>query len=94
MAAPPLDSPCDGPVTYPGDINTLIKSSKGKAYILTNLTKFKYWVAVVMQQRNVKGLTVGQYVPLLFSNFVPNINGGSDAFCSSRNLVPTTELIL
>jgi len=26
----PLDSPCDGPVTYPGDIKTLIKSLKGK----------------------------------------------------------------
>ena len=31
MAAPPLDSPCDGPVTYPGDIKTLIKSSKGRS---------------------------------------------------------------
>ena len=30
VAAPPLDSPCDGPVTYPGDIKTLIKSSKGR----------------------------------------------------------------
>ena len=28
MAAPPLDSPRDGPVTYPGDIKTCIKSSK------------------------------------------------------------------
>jgi len=27
VAAPPLDSPCDRPVTYPGDIKTLIKSS-------------------------------------------------------------------
>jgi len=47
-----------------------------------------------MQQRDVKGLTVGQYVPLLFSNFVPNINDESDAFCGSSNFVPTTELIL
>jgi hypothetical protein len=30
MAAPPLDSHCDGPVTYPGDIKTLVKSSKKK----------------------------------------------------------------
>jgi len=30
VAAPPLDSPCEGPVTYPGDIKTLIKSSKRK----------------------------------------------------------------
>jgi len=27
LAAPPLDSPCDGPVTYPGDTKILIKSS-------------------------------------------------------------------
>ena len=31
VAAPPLDSPCDGPVTYPGYIKTLIKSSKGRS---------------------------------------------------------------
>jgi hypothetical protein len=31
VAAPPLDSPCDGPVTYPGDIKTLIKYSKGRS---------------------------------------------------------------
>jgi len=30
VAAPTLDSPCDGPVTYPGDIKTQIKSSKGR----------------------------------------------------------------
>jgi len=30
VAAPPLDSRCEGPVTYPGDIKTLIKSSKGR----------------------------------------------------------------
>ena len=28
MAAPPLDSPCDGPVSYPGDTKLLEKSSK------------------------------------------------------------------
>ena len=30
VAAPPLDSHCDGPVTYPGDTKVLIKFSKGK----------------------------------------------------------------
>ena len=29
MGAPPLDSPCDRPVTYPGDTKILVKSSKG-----------------------------------------------------------------
>jgi hypothetical protein len=29
VAAPPLDSPCDRPVTYAGDSKTLIKSSIG-----------------------------------------------------------------
>ena len=38
MAAPPLDSPCDGPVTYPGDIKTLIKSSKGRRGPTHNMT--------------------------------------------------------
>jgi len=28
VAAPPLDSPCDRPVTYPEDSKTLVKSSK------------------------------------------------------------------
>jgi hypothetical protein len=31
VAAPPLESPCDGPVTYPGDIKALIKLSKGRS---------------------------------------------------------------
>ena len=31
MAAPQLDSPCDGPVTYPGDTKILVKSSKGRS---------------------------------------------------------------
>jgi hypothetical protein len=30
VAAPPLDSLCDGTVTYPEDIKTLVKSSKDK----------------------------------------------------------------
>ena len=36
--------------------------------------------SVYMQQKDVKGLTVDQYVPLLFSNFVPDINDGTVAF--------------
>ena len=31
MTAPPLDLPCDGPVTYPGDIKTLRIPSKGRS---------------------------------------------------------------
>jgi len=31
VAAPPLDSPCNRPVTYPGDTKILIKSSKGRS---------------------------------------------------------------
>ena len=31
MAAPPLVSPCDEPVTYPGDIKTLRIPSKGRS---------------------------------------------------------------
>jgi len=34
VAAPPLDSPCDGPVTYPGDTQILEKSSKERSGIL------------------------------------------------------------
>jgi hypothetical protein len=38
VAAPPLDSTCDGPVTYPGDIKTLVKSSK-KEMLLKKIFK-------------------------------------------------------
>jgi len=31
VAAPPLDIPCDGSVTYPGDIKTLRIPSKGRS---------------------------------------------------------------
>jgi len=31
VAAPQLDLPCDRPVTYPGDIKILIKSSNGRS---------------------------------------------------------------
>jgi len=39
VAAPPLDSPCDGPVTYPGDTKILIKSSNGRSGPTLNMTK-------------------------------------------------------
>ena len=39
VAAPPLDSPCDGPVTYPGDTKILVKSTKGKSGPTLNTTK-------------------------------------------------------
>jgi len=38
VAAPPLDSPSYGPLTYPGDIKTLIKSSEGRKGPTLNLT--------------------------------------------------------
>jgi len=38
MPAPPLDSPCDRPVTYPGDSKTLVKSSKGRGGLTLNMT--------------------------------------------------------
>jgi len=38
VAAPPLDSPCDGPVTYPGDTKILVKSSKGRSGPTLNTT--------------------------------------------------------
>jgi len=38
VAAPPLDSPRDGPVTYLGDIKTLAKSSKGRSGPTLNMT--------------------------------------------------------
>jgi len=38
VAAPPLDSPCDWPVTCPGDIKTLVKSSKGRPEPALNMT--------------------------------------------------------
>jgi len=38
MAAPLLDLPCDGPVTYPGDIKTLRIPSKGRSRPTLNMT--------------------------------------------------------
>jgi len=31
VAAPPVDSPCGGPVTYPRETKILVKSSKGRS---------------------------------------------------------------
>jgi hypothetical protein len=39
VAASPLDLPCDGPVTYPGDIKTLRIPSKGRSGPTLNMTK-------------------------------------------------------
>ena len=38
VAAPQLDSPYDGPVTYPGDTKILVKSSKGRSGPTLNTT--------------------------------------------------------
>jgi len=38
VAAPPLDSLCDRPVTYPGDTEILVKSSKGRSGPTLNMT--------------------------------------------------------
>jgi len=38
VAAPPLDSPCDGPVTYPGDTKLLVNFSKGRSGPTLNTT--------------------------------------------------------
>jgi hypothetical protein len=42
VAAPPLDLPCDGPVTYPGDIKTLRIPSKGRSGLTLNMTTEYY----------------------------------------------------
>jgi len=36
VAASPLDSPCNGPVIYPGDTKILVKSSKGGSRLTLN----------------------------------------------------------
>ena len=38
VAAPPLDLPCDGPLTYPGDIKTLRIPSKERSGPTLNMT--------------------------------------------------------
>jgi hypothetical protein len=44
VAAPPLDSLCERPVTYPGDSKILIKSSKGRSG--PTLNKFPYFLNI------------------------------------------------
>jgi hypothetical protein len=44
VAAPPLDSPFDGPVTYPGEFRTLIKSSKERSGIKQYQEKWLQYV--------------------------------------------------
>jgi hypothetical protein len=46
-----------------------------------------------MQQSDAKVLTVGQFIPLLFSYFVPDTNDGTGCFCGSHNFVPITKVI-
>ena len=46
MAAPPLDSPCDGPVTYPGD-NTEILEKSSRERIQTYLLDISFSVCCV-----------------------------------------------
>jgi len=55
VASPPLDLPCDGPVTYPGDTKILVKSSKERsgptlntAIYLRKKTKLKVIHPVVL----------------------------------------------
>jgi len=38
VAATPLDSPSDGPVTYPGDTKIIVKSSKGRSGLTLSMT--------------------------------------------------------
>jgi len=45
VAAPPLGSPCGGPVTYPGDTKMLIKSSKGRRGWTLNFVFF--WLLII-----------------------------------------------
>jgi len=56
LATPPLDSLCDGPVTYPGDIKILLKSSKGRSgptlNTKTRMTSYLLtpWFSVLLQK--------------------------------------------
>jgi len=49
VEAPPLDSPYDGPVTYPGDIKTLIKSSKGRSE--SGYNTYRGWTQIEYQNK-------------------------------------------
>ena len=52
MAAPPLDSPCDGLVTYLADTKILVKSSKGRSGPTLNMTTRKTLVLDVIEACN------------------------------------------
>ena len=63
MAAPPLDSPCDRLVTYPGDIKTLRIPSKGRSgltlyiyiyKIIFSTLIFKYFIQDSLQKKSNK----------------------------------------
>jgi len=47
VAAPPLDSPCDGPVTYPGDTKILVKSSKERSGPTLNIFLNRYFTPII-----------------------------------------------
>jgi len=58
VTAPTLDSPCDGPVTYPGDTKILVKSSKGRSGPTLNSTtrlknEFKFNIVKVGPHTNL-----------------------------------------
>ena len=55
MAPPPLHSPCDGPVTYPGFTKILVKSSKGRSVPTLNTTE-----ASVLKKREEQRLEAAQ----------------------------------
>jgi hypothetical protein len=50
VAAPPLDSPCDGVVTYPGDTKILVKSSKGRSGQTLNMTGGTNFILRIKEQ--------------------------------------------
>jgi len=53
VAAPPLDSPFDMPVTYPGDGKTVVKSSKGRSRPTLNMTTWqKNFIEMNYSNRN------------------------------------------
>ena len=61
MATPPLDSPCDGPVTYPGDTKILVKSSKERSgptlnqiNIHTNKAPYSHRTNAIKTKRSVR----------------------------------------
>jgi len=68
VAAPPLDSHCDGPVTYPGDTKMLVKSSKGRSGPTLNTTTV-YCVGFNSSDFWRKGFTNANHIswPTLFS---------------------------